>query len=188
MARMSRIPVLLCLLVIAVSCGKGASGDTAEDAQPEGGSESNDNQMIAVDGFELSLDPRGDSLRVTMVAPTTGWVAVGFDPTAAMKDADLVIGYVADGEVFLSDHFGTGHTSHRADTELGGTNDLFDVTGSEEDGRTTISFTMLLSSGDEYDTELVPGSLHEVLLAYGGDGSDGFDEYHVWVNKVEIEL
>ncbi|MBD3370897.1 hypothetical protein GF402_11130 [Candidatus Fermentibacteria bacterium] len=188
MARISLILLLLGLMAAFGSCGGAASGRPAEGSEPESEPEVVENHDITMDGFELSLYPRGDSLRVTMAAPTTGWVAIGFDPTAAMKDADLMIGYFSGGEVFLRDDYGTGHTSHRADTELGGTSDLIDVTGSEEDGRTTISFTKLLSSGDEYDTELVPGSLHEVLLAYGEDGSDDFDEYHVWVVKVEIEL
>jgi hypothetical protein len=130
-------------------------------------------------------------LTVSMVAPTTGWVAVGFDPTAAMKDANLIIGYVTagdDGELFIRDDWGNGHTSHVADVDEGGSSDVTNAEGSEVDGITTVSFSIPLDSGDEFDVPLNTGEEHKVLFAYGHDNADDFTSYHSWAKLLEVEF
>ncbi|MCK4516427.1 MAG: hypothetical protein KAU31_14290 [Spirochaetaceae bacterium] len=62
----------------------------------------------------------GAFLVLLMSAVTTGWIAAGFDPSRQMADANIIIGYVADGEVFLRDDFGTGNVRHGADVDNGG--------------------------------------------------------------------
>ncbi len=175
------------VLVAAVSsCGAdqgGATGGTGGAPVPEPGAES-----IQEDGFELSWTVRGETVRVTMSAPGTGWLAVGFHTEGAMKNAQIAIGYVSDGVVSLRDDFGTGFTTHDADVELGGTDDLTVVSGSEEGGRTTITFDMPLSSGDAGDRVLTPGEQCRAILARGGDGDDSFTGYHAWAATVDIEI
>ncbi len=146
-------------------------------------------QEITVDGFTLRwATVEGNNLAVQLNGPTTGWVAVGFEPTAAMKDADIIIGYVEDGTLFLRDDFGDGHISHSPDTELGGTDDVTGISGTEEGQITSISFSIPLDSGDGYDRQLTPGSTVKVILAYGPDGADDFEGYHAWAETVEVEL
>jgi hypothetical protein len=143
---------------------------------------------VTVDDFGLDMSTDGTDLTVSLTAPTSGWVAVGFDPSAMMKDADIVIGYVSDGEAFVRDDFGTGPTSHQPDTELGGTDDLSRVSGEESDGVTTISFTIPMDSADDYDRVLASGATHDVLLAYGPDGTDAFTGHHSWVKVIQVEF
>ena len=71
-------------------------------------------------GITIQWKVEDQNLRVRMAAATTGWIAAGFDPSNRMKDADIIIGYVQDGEVFLRDDFGVSGTAHKADEELGG--------------------------------------------------------------------
>lgn len=140
------------------------------------------------DGFLLSWTVEGDEAVVTMSAPSTGWVAAGFHTEGAMKNAQIAMGWV-DGDSFaLRDDFGTGFTTHAPDTSLGGADDLVPVSGTEEDGRTTIVFRMPLDSGDPYDRILVPGEPCRALVAYGNDGDDDFTSYHAWAAIVEIEI
>ncbi|HPF33332.1 MAG TPA: DOMON domain-containing protein, partial [Candidatus Sabulitectum sp.] len=52
-------------------------------------------QEITVDGFTLRwATVEGNNLAVQLNGPTTGWVAVGFDPTQMMLNANIIIGYV----------------------------------------------------------------------------------------------
>lgn len=116
-------------------------------------------------GFSLSWAVDGENLMVKVSAETEGYVAVGFDPSNKMKDANIIIGYVDDGEVVIADHYGNGVFSHRDDERLGGTNDIVDGTGTEVDGVTELSFTIPLDSGDSADRALIPGNSYKVIFA-----------------------
>jgi len=104
-------------------------------------------------------------------AKTTGWVAIGFEPTTMMKDADMVFGFVQGGEVVISDQFSTGTFGpHSPDTELGGTDDIIESGGKEQGGFTTIEFKRTLDTGDQYDKVLAEGVI-KIIWAYGSSNS-----------------
>jgi len=146
-------------------------------------------QEVNVSGFTLRWATiSATELSVELSAPTTGWVAVGFDPTAGMQDANILIGYVASGITEIRDDFGIAPTSHTADTTLGGTNDFTIDGGSESGGTTEIQFTIPLNSGDQYDRELITGNMYTVILARGPDGADDFTTYHEAYASTQIEL
>ncbi len=145
-------------------------------------------KVITADELEFRWLVEDETLKVEVTAPTTGWVAVGFDPSRAMKDADFIFGFVKDGELQISDHFGSGAFSHEADTELGGTDDIISASGKEADGSTTMEFTIPLNSGDEYDVDLSTGQEHTVLFAYGPDGADDFSTKHSFRTKVNLQF
>ena len=139
------------------------------------------------DDFSLAWTVEGSELLLTVSAPTTGWVAVGFGPSRMMKDANIVIGAVLpDGGVMAEDHFGTGLTSHGKDTENGGAANLRVISGEERNGTTTISFAIPLESGDPKDARLVPGSKIVVILA--SSSRDTFTSKHTRKAKAEIQL
>lgn len=175
------LPALLAVLFLLSGCGSDAEGNTVAEQTEEG-------KVFTVDDFTMSWSIDEGRMEITMEAPTTGWVSVGFEPSAAMKDANIIIGYVENGEVFLRDDWGDGHTSHRPDTELGGTSDVTTVSGHETDGVTSITFRIPLDSGDPYDTVLTEGATTRIILAYGRDGDNSFTGHHAWVKTVEMEL
>ncbi len=109
---------------------------------------------------------KADTIEFTMSAPTTGWIALGFNPTKRMKDADYILAYVENGQVYISDEYGTGNTSHRSDVSLGGKKSAKAISSIEEAKKTTITFSLPLNSGDQYDTVFVEGEKCKVLGAY----------------------
>ncbi len=146
-------------------------------------------QELNVSGFTLRWATVSTTeLSVELSAPTTGWIAVGFDPTQAMQNANILIGYVASGVPEIRDDFGIALTSHAADTTLGGTNDFAIDGGSESGGTTEIQFTIPLNSGDQYDRVLEPGNTYTVILARGFDGADNFTSPHSEFTSAQIEL
>lgn len=170
---------LAALMVLAAGCGSDSTG-------PEGAE-----GTYTVDGFTFQWQQDPDSsqyLRVTLTAPTTGWVAVGFDPSEFMQDANLIIGYIDQAAGFVRDDYGTGLTTHAADMSLGGTSDVQLLSGSESGGNTTISFRIPYNSGDQYDKVLQEGQTYTIIFAYGADGMDGFTSAHVWAESASIEL
>jgi len=113
-----------------------------------------------------------DSIDIKLVAPTKGWVGIGFNPETPenMKGASFIIGYVKGGEAQAFDHFGITENKHKDDEKLDGNTDFSNLSGSEQDGRTVLEFTVPLDSGDPKDRPL---NLEEniVLLAYGRSDS-----------------
>lgn len=146
-------------------------------------------QELSVEGFTLRWQViSGDNLSVELNGPTTGWVAVGFDPTQMMLDANIIIGYVESGTAYIRDDWGWQTTSHRADTLLGGTDDVTIIGGFESGGSTEIHFSIPLDSGDEYDKAMVPGNSYSIILARSADGQDNFSAPHAAVAMAEITI
>lgn len=135
--------------------------------------------------FSWKIDE--DKLAGKMTAETDGWVGVGFNPTKKMQDANYVIGYVKDGEVKIADEFGSTSTGHKTDTELGGTEDVTVVGGTEEGGVTTIEFIIPLESSDKNDAKIDVNGDTVVLLAYGA-GRDSFKNKHKYRTTMTINL
>ncbi|MDT4762120.1 DOMON domain-containing protein [Sphaerochaeta sp. PS] len=109
---------------------------------------------------------KDEEIEFTMTAPTTGWMALGFNPTRRMKDADYILAFVENGQVYLSDEFGTGLTTHRSDVTLGGEDSARAISFLEEKNRTTITFSLARDSKDLYDATFVPGEKCTVIAAY----------------------
>ena len=174
----------------ADSAAETTSTDSEEPAETTETTETTETfKSASFQDWELEWRVQGENLAVSISYPSTGWLAVGFDPSRMMQDANIMIGYVsADGEVVLTDQYGTATTAHQPDEELGGSNDLSEVEGSEEDGVTTLSFVMPLDSGDEYDKPLTPGESYRVLVARGPDGQDDLTTYHAGRGGFEITL
>lgn len=104
-----------------------------------------------------------------------------------MQDANILIGYVADGKAYVRDDYGVGKVMHGPDTENGGTEDVTDISGNETDGVTKLAFSIPLDSGDSKDKPLSAGSTYKVIVAHGPNGKDGFGEYHT-SNRGSVEI
>jgi hypothetical protein len=196
--------ILILAALILVSCGgsgdeeaSGGAGetmaqetesDTDESAEENGESSADGFKEINQQGFVFRWRIEEETLHVVLRHPTTGWVAVGFDPSRMMKDANMILGYVSDGEVFITDHYGVANTSHRADTEIDGTNDIIYSEGSEGAEGTELRFAIPLDSGDDADRPLEPGQSYRVLFAHGPDGADDFSTYHGGRTGVDVTL
>jgi len=131
-----------------------------------------------VNGFTFQWNIDGKNLNVILSYQTTGWVAVGFDPSRMMKDANIIIGYVKDGTAVVSDQYGSTATSHRPDTSAGGSDNVSNVSGSESGGVTELRFTIPLDSGESTDRAIVPGQSYRVIFAHGPNGADDERTYH----------
>lgn len=133
-------------------------------------------------GIKLQWKVEGSNLDVILSAPTTGWVAVGFDPSNRMQGANIILGKVDNGIPEVRDDFGSAPTDHTDD-------DSQDATingGAEVDGITTIRFSIPLDSEDSNDKPLVEGESYKVILSYGSN--DDFDQKHSTRTSVTITL
>lgn len=116
-----------------------------------------------------------DSLANTMTfsidAATTGWVGIGLSSNGQMDGADLVLCYIdKNSKAICSDRKGVGYTAKK-DTELGGTEDLTNISGQIKNGRTNISFTRKMSTGDKNDYEIKKGDSIAMIFSYRTNGN-----------------
>ncbi len=130
----------------------------------------------------------GEYLYLAMEGETSGWVSIGIEPSRGMKDADYLLGFVINGEAKLWDAFGMGVTgaTHPPDEEIGGTNDILEFAGIEDDNITRFELKRLLDTGDIYDKALAPGNTYNIIVAIGN--ADDFNGYHSAVRSGQMTL
>mgnify|MGYP003969789551 FL=1 len=128
-----------------------------------------------------------NNLDIKLSASTKGWVAIGFNPISRMKDANIILAYVKKGKVKAADHFGVSDTKHSKDSKLGGEKDITGLSGVEENGITTVSFTIPLDSGDSKDKPVLVDSDTTIIPAYGA-GRDSFSAKHAYRTTLTVNL
>ena len=118
---------------------------------------------------------------------TSGWVSIGFEPTIAMRDADMILGFVSGGIPTVLDQYSTGDFGpHPSDEQLGGTNDLIETSGSEASGFTIIEFKRKLNTGDRYDKAFTKGQNITIIWSLGS--SDSINAMHTLRGGGSIKL
>lgn len=117
--------------------------------------------------IEVFTRVEGNSAMFAMRARTTGWLALGIEPEDKMKGADIWMCYVKDGKAVVVDMLSTGvYGPHPADEQQGGKSDVAMVSGTQQDGVTTIEFKRMLNTGDSKDKSLKLGE-NKVIWAIG---------------------
>lgn len=138
-------------------------------------------------GFRVYWSNDSVTLRIGLVSPGTGYVAIGFDPDYRMQGANFIIGAVRNGHTILRDDYGVGSLTHGSDLAQGGIDNLLAFAGRELNGQTTIEFVIPLDSGDRYDKPLEPGGTYDILVAFHTT-SDDFSTRHSQRGSGEIRL
>jgi len=151
--------------------------------------------MVTYDSarYEVYWTFENNQMYMAVSALTTGWVAIGFDPTDRMKDADMVYGWVTAQGAIVLDLYATGvNGPHPEDTSMGGTYDLLEATGREASGWTTLEFRRNLNTGDTYDNVIPTTGTIPIIWAVGP--VDDFTTQHIrrggtaWPNAADISL
>jgi hypothetical protein len=124
-------------------------------------------KMQVFGDMEVYSRTDGDTIRIAMRAKTDGYVALGFDPSERMKDADIVLGGVKEGKAFLYDMYSTGVTGpHPPDEQQGGKNDILVFGAGKTDGVTVVEFERKLVTGDAKDKAIKIGD-NKIIWAIG---------------------
>ncbi|WP_297091659.1 DOMON domain-containing protein [Thermococcus sp.] len=130
----------------------------------------------------------GEYLYMALKGQTTGWVAIGFEPTDKMKDADMVFGWVQEGNAVVIDAYSTGtYGPHPPDEKLGGSSDIIEYAGKEENGYTVIEFKRKLNTGDQYDKAFTPGQKVKFIFAMA-DADDFTTKHNIARGYGELKL
>jgi len=122
--------------------------------------------------FTIYSTPIGLDIFIALEVETSGWIAIGIEPTDNLhKNADMIFGWVDEqGRVKVVDAFSPESLGpHPEDKELGGTTDIKLFAGSEMNGITTIEFVRPLITGDRFDNDIRRKTDTSIIWAYGED-------------------
>ncbi len=196
-------PTLLFLTLILVAslalagCGGGGGPTTTQPTSitpttinsmdfPSG---SYQNTLLLTGGiFRISWSNTDDTISIGIKAQTTGWIGLAISPSLTKGRSDLIIGSVSGGQLNLIDSYDPGFSGgHPQDATVGGKNDLFDISGSESGGVTTIEFKRRLNTGDQFDIPLVNGA-NPFLFALGPDDTMASEHSLTGAGEISIVL
>lgn len=81
-------------------------------------------------------NPEDDVIEMAVEVDTLGWVGLGFSPNGGMVGSDIMMGWVKDGVVTITDRFAESESLPDMDKNQ----DFELVGGYEKDGKTVIKF------------------------------------------------
>lgn len=140
------------------------------------------------EGYTLAWKIQDGSIAVKLSYETNGWVGFGIGKTGTMEGSHIVLGFVLDGKATVADHFGFAHQKHGPQDKVGGKDSLTARDATFVDGKTTISFTMPLQTGNPQDPVLVEGESYKVILANGGEDAQDLTSYHGRSGRVILDV
>lgn len=141
-------------------------------------------------GGNLSVFWKNDEeyLYMALKGKTSGWVSIGFEPSEWMKDADIIMGWVENGQAVTMDEYSTGNYGpHVNDTDLGGSDDILESGGSQGSGYTVLEFKRRMNTGDKFDKAFTPGQEIPVIWAMA-DSSDHDVKHNVAYGEAVLTL
>ncbi|NIT76982.1 MAG: hypothetical protein GWO44_08690, partial [Thermoplasmata archaeon] len=134
-------------LALDFSLQSRSEGSTETAPAPSGGNPALDGQIgegeyahryhDEATGVTVHWTILGEEIYFGLRSQTNGWVALSLSPGGPlMGGGDIIIGCVSAGELNIQDNYADGPTIHKADVELGGSDDILEAAGSEDQGGT----------------------------------------------------
>ena len=122
--------------------------------------------------YMWKINESQQTITFTLDVATLGWVGIGFSSDGRMLNSDSIICYIDKSQKCIcTDRYSNSYSTPPTDTLLGGKDDLTDISGKYENGRTSVSFTRKLDTGDKYDYAIKKGIDVNVLFSYRIDGN-----------------
>lgn len=137
-------------------------------------------------GMTVSWHHAGDRVYFEVSAPTTGWVTIGFNESAGITGAYLLMGRVSGAKAEVVEHRTLSPGNYRPITELDGQVSVRDVSGGEENGSTTLNFSLPTQAIGEHQKSLPAGRKLHLILAYSQ--ADDFRHHSRMRTSMNIEL
>ncbi|MDW3191454.1 MAG: DOMON domain-containing protein [Cytophagales bacterium] len=130
---------------------------------------------VHVGGMHMSYEITNDSVTISLSAPTTGWVGIGFNQENNILESDLLLFHVIEGKASGLDLFVKGIGDPRKDTDLNGHTSFRMLEGKEENGQTEVQFRIALDSQDPNDYQHTLSESFWLILAYSAH--DDFEHH-----------
>lgn len=150
---------------------------------------------LSLISFKSSITVRDMDIRWTeetecwafeLSAPTKGWVALGFNQKNDIVQTNLIMAAVKGEKVEREDFYVVGFGNPQPVTKLGGKFAVTNVEGEEQNGHTTVRFSIPKKAIDQYHYDLKAGDEIWFICAYSR--ADEFDHHSTMRQHVKVKL
>lgn len=121
-----------------------------------------------------------------MSAPTTGWVAIGFNEHSGLQGAYLIMGNVKENVPSVVEYYTVSPGDYRPITSFGAKADIRNIEGFETSSKTTIKFSLPRKSSSSYQKDVKPGMKYSLIMAYSRE--DDFGHHSIMRTSEAITL
>ncbi len=140
---------------------------------------------LQIDGTTFRAWHRKDRMFAEFIAPTQGWIAVGFNNEDRLQGTRFVIGAWGNGVFRAEEHIALV-PHHSRVQDLGLASAVKDVVGSEVQNGTKMKFSLPHHFGDSENPRLAPDTDTNLMLAWSQQKD--FDHHSFWRRHLTIRL
>lgn len=177
---MKILALILMIITLAISILVGQARLTSETEV------TTSSKSVTIDGMQADWYFQEDHVVFEVLAPTEGWVVLGFNQRDDIIDANLIMGAVIDDKLVIEDQYVVGFGENPPVQEIGGQVAIFDYTGYEQQGHTTIKFSIPQQAIDQLHYDLGPQQEIYLILAYSQE--DDFNHHSLIRRHVKVTL
>jgi hypothetical protein len=134
-------------------------------------------KTITKNSMTMKYHHQANKLSIELSAPTSGWLAIGFNAQQSIKGTHLVMCHVVDDKIKVVEHYTVSPGNYQAISALGGENAVSNIKGRQHGQTTNISFDLSIDPVDRYHKNLAKGNAYFITLAYSQ--SDDFQHHSV---------
>ena len=141
---------------------------------------------VEVDGMTVSWAFKSDYVQFDIMAPTKGWVTLGFNSRNDIVGSTLVMMSIVEDQVHVEEHYVHSVGKHQDLGTMTRDLGLLGVSGTEGNGASQFSFLYKIGLSDRYHTLLEPNLELYLVCAYSE--SDYFDHHSIMRKHVLVTL
>lgn len=132
-------------------------------------------KRVNIADMDFQYNIEDNKMICMLTAPTSGWMALGFNTKDDIFGADLKMMRIIDGKAQMEDQIVKQNNVHVSDVSEGGLENCILINGTEMQGKFLMAFKIPLNTGDKFDCPLKVGEEIWVILAYSD--SDDFSHH-----------
>jgi hypothetical protein len=143
-------------------------------------------KTIHKNGMTVSWKFKDDRIYFEMVAPTDGWVAIGFNDSENTTGNYLIMGNVVNSKVTVEEHYTISPGNYQTFAKLNTSRSIKNTNGEESLSKTTIRFSLPITSSNKYAKDLKQNTEFILLMAYSQE--DDFQHHSIMRTATKITL
>ncbi len=143
-------------------------------------------KTIAKNRMTVNYTHHGDMISFDLSAPTTGWIAIGFNEHRGIVGSHLIMCRIVDGKPEVVEHYTISAGKYKPIIDLGGKSAISNIKGEQDNGTTNVSFDIVTSTIDQYHKDLSEGKEYYIMLAYSL--SDDFQHHSIMRTNIKSIL
>lgn len=144
------------------------------------------NKKISKNGMQVSWKFSNSQIHFQMEAPTTGWLAIGFNTQENMTGTYLLMGKVENNQVTLVEHYTSSPGNYKPLTAYNVTTSVASIKGMESIHKTNVKFSLPIHPKNKYARELGEGNSYIMTLAFSQ--SDDFQHHSIMRTAINVKL